>query len=43
MERKYQVFPVDEKMQMLAEVDTYVGTWVDLAAVGHSFLKNANL
>jgi len=33
MERKYQVFSVDEKMQMLAEVDTYVGTWVDLAAL----------
>jgi hypothetical protein len=33
MKKQHKVFSLDEKMQILAEVDAYVGTWVDLAAM----------
>jgi hypothetical protein len=33
MKKQHKVFSVDERMQILAEVDAYVGTWVDLAAM----------
>jgi hypothetical protein len=33
MKEQCKVFPVDEKMQILTEVNSHVGTRVDLAAV----------
>jgi hypothetical protein len=33
MKKQCEVFSIDEKMQILPEVDAHVGTWVDLAAV----------
>jgi hypothetical protein len=31
--KQRKVFSIDKKMQILAEADAHVGTWVDLAAV----------
>jgi hypothetical protein len=33
IKKQHKVFSVDKKMQIQAEVDAYIGTWVDVAAV----------
>jgi len=33
MKKQCKVFFIDEKMQISAEADAHVGTWVDLAAM----------
>lgn len=33
MKKQHKMFSVDEKMQILAEIDAFDGTWVDIAAM----------
>jgi hypothetical protein len=33
MKKQRMVFSIDKKMQVFAEVDAHLGTWVDLIAI----------